>query len=92
MSEYRVAVIPGDGVGPEVAAEATRIADAAAGKYGFGIEFDTFDWSCDRYLERGEMMPGDALDTLRPYDAGGHHARGHIGTTECGKLALSASS
>ncbi|MFQ5968300.1 MAG: 3-isopropylmalate dehydrogenase [Acidimicrobiia bacterium] len=69
MNEYRVAMIPGDGVGPEVAAEATRIADAAAAKYGFGVEFDAFDWSCDRYLKRGEMMPDDALDTLRPYDA-----------------------
>ena len=69
MDEYRVALIPGDGVGPEVAAEATRISHAAASAYGFGIEFDSFDWSCDRYLERGEMMPDDALDTLRPYDA-----------------------
>lgn len=69
MNEYRIAVIPGDGVGPEVAAEATKIARAAGAKYGFGVEFDTFDWSCDRFLERHEMMPDDALDTLRMYDA-----------------------
>ena len=54
MKDYRIAVIPGDGVGTEVSAEATRIAEAAAKKYGFGITFDTFDWSCDRYLEVGE--------------------------------------
>ena len=69
MNEYRIAVIPGDGVGAEVSAEATRIAEAAAKKYGFGVAFDTFDWSCDRYLEIGEMMPDDALDTLQNYDA-----------------------
>lgn len=69
MDEYRIAVIPGDGVGPEVAAESTRITEAAAKKYGFGFEFDTFDWSCDRYLEQGEMMPDDALDTLSGFDA-----------------------
>ena len=69
MSDYQIAVIPGDGVGPEVAAEATRIAKAAAATHDFGVEFEVFDWSCDRYLERGEMMPDDALETLRPFDA-----------------------
>ena len=69
MADYRLAVIPGDGVGPEVAQEAMRIAEAASRTYGFGVEFDLFDWSCDRYLERGEMMPDDALDTLRGFDA-----------------------
>ncbi|MFQ5967403.1 MAG: 3-isopropylmalate dehydrogenase [Acidimicrobiia bacterium] len=69
MDEYRIAVIPGDGVGPEVAKEAVRIADAAAAKLGFAIEFDSFDWGCDRYLREGEMMPDDALEVLRPYDA-----------------------
>ena len=69
MNEYRIAVIPGDGVGPEIAVEAERITKAAAGKYGFGVEFETFDWSCDRYVEHGEMMPDDALETLQPFDA-----------------------
>ena len=69
MSAYRIAVIPGDGVGPEVAAEAMRIAEAAGTAYGFGLDFETFDWSSDRYLEQGEMMPDDALDTLRSFDA-----------------------
>ncbi|MCZ6519294.1 MAG: 3-isopropylmalate dehydrogenase [Actinobacteria bacterium] len=69
MADYRLAVIPGDGVGPEVAQEAMRVAEATSRIYGFGVEFDLFDWSCDRYLERGEMMPDDALDTLRGFDA-----------------------
>jgi tartrate dehydrogenase/decarboxylase/D-malate dehydrogenase len=69
MAEYRIAVIPGDGVGPEVAKEAMDTAEAAAKQYGFGIAHDTFDWSCDRYLTVGDMMPDDALDVLRSYDA-----------------------
>ncbi len=69
MADYRLAVIPGDGVGPEIAQEAMRVAEATSRTYGFGVEFDLFDWSCDRYLERGEMMPDDALDTLQGFDA-----------------------
>ena len=69
MVAYRIAVIPGDGVGPEVAAEATATAAAAGTKYGFDISFESFDWSCDRYLEVGEMMPDDALETLAGFDS-----------------------
>lgn len=69
MREHRIAVIPGDGVGPEVAREATAVVEAAASVYGFGVGFETFDWSCDRYLDVGSMMPEDALDTLAGYDA-----------------------
>jgi tartrate dehydrogenase/decarboxylase/D-malate dehydrogenase len=69
MGDYRIAVIPGDGVGPEVATEATAVASAAAKVYGFSVDFDVFDWSCDRYLELGEMMPDDSLDQLRAYDS-----------------------
>ncbi len=69
MSGYRVAVIPGDGVGAEVAAEAVRVLEAAAGRFGFDLETASFDWGCDRYLERGEMMPDDALATLAEFDA-----------------------
>jgi len=68
MSGYRVAVIPGDGVGNEVAAEALRILEAASSRFGFDLETESFDWSCDRYLERGAMMPDDALDTLSNFD------------------------
>lgn len=68
MSGYRVAVIPGDGVGNEVAAEALRVLEAASSRFGFDLETESFDWSCDRYLERGAMMPDDALDTLSDFD------------------------
>jgi len=64
-----IALIPGDGVGPEITEEAVRVLDAAARVYGFPVETETFDWSCDRYLARGEMMPSGALETLAGFDA-----------------------
>ena len=69
MTTYRIAVIPGDGVGSEVSAEAERVATAAADRYGFELETVHFDWGCDRYLLDGAMMPPDALDVLADYDA-----------------------
>ncbi|NQV05358.1 hypothetical protein HQ535_02325, partial [bacterium] len=69
MADYRVAVIPGDGVGDEISTEAVRVLDAAGERFGFGVETRWFDWSCDRYLAQGEMMPGDALETLSGFDA-----------------------
>lgn len=70
MEEYRIAVIPGDGIGPEVMDEAVRTLNAAAKKDGtFSFHFDTFPWGCEYYLKNGEMMPADALDTLKAYDA-----------------------
>ncbi|TNC33102.1 tartrate dehydrogenase [Mumia zhuanghuii] len=65
----RIAVIPGDGIGPEVV-EATRTAlDAVADVHGLDLAYDDFDWSCRRYVEQGAMMPEDGLDILREYDA-----------------------
>jgi tartrate dehydrogenase/decarboxylase/D-malate dehydrogenase len=69
MKEHRIAVVPGDGVGAEVSAEAERVLLAAARRFGFGVKTEWFDWSCDRYLKDGAMMPADALDTLSRFDA-----------------------
>ncbi|MGE4297101.1 MAG: 3-isopropylmalate dehydrogenase [Desulfovibrionaceae bacterium] len=66
---YNIAIIPGDGVGNEIADEAVKILDAAAGKYGFTTTSARFDWGCDHYLAHGRMMPEDALDTLKTFDA-----------------------
>ena len=66
---YRVAVIPADGVGPEVSEEAERSLRAAARSHDFGVETEWFDWGCDRYLADGKMMPDDYLDTLSGFDA-----------------------
>lgn len=66
---YRIAVIPGDGTGPEVVAEGMKVAAAAAAKFGFEMNFTTCDWSGARYLREGSVMPGDAVEILRKFDA-----------------------
>jgi tartrate dehydrogenase/decarboxylase/D-malate dehydrogenase len=69
VTTYRIATIPGDGIGVDVTAEARKVVDAAAGVYGFGVEWVEFDWSCQRYLDSGAMMPGDGIDQLSGFDA-----------------------
>ena len=70
MLKHRIAVIAGDGIGPEVVDEGIKALDAAAANDGsFGFEFDRFPWGCEYYLKTGRMMPGDALEVLRAYDA-----------------------
>jgi len=69
VKRYRVAVLPGDGIGTEVMPEALRVLDAAAAKHSFAIEYRHFDWSCATYARTGRMMPADGIDQLRPHDA-----------------------
>ncbi len=69
MKSYDIAIIPGDGVGNEVADEAVKILQASAQKYGFGIKTESFEWGCDYYLKNGKMMPDDVLETLEDFDA-----------------------
>jgi len=69
MSAYRIAIIPGDGVGNEVAAEAVKILMAVAKKYALDVKTEHFPWGCDYFLGHGIMMPEDALDILRAFDA-----------------------
>ena len=69
MSSYRIAIIPGDGVGNEVAAEATKILRAVADKHAFRIETRNFEWGCDYYLKNGIMMPSNVLEILQEFDA-----------------------
>ena len=66
---YRIAVIPGDGIGPEVVPEGMRVMDAAASRYGFAFEWDSFTWSCETYHATGRMMPEDGLDQIAGHDA-----------------------
>ena len=62
---HRVAVIAGDGAGPEVVAEARKAVDAL----GLGVEWVDLPWGTDHYHATGAMMPDDALDTVRAHDA-----------------------
>ncbi len=64
----RIAVIGGDGTGPEVVAEGLKCLQAVAEKTGFEYETEEFDWGGDRYLETGEVLPENAVDTLKKFD------------------------
>src|SRR6266478_8666488 len=66
---YRIAVIPGDGIGKEVVPEGLRVLDAVASRDGIHFAYDHFPWSCDYYKHTGKMMPDDALDQIRHHDA-----------------------
>jgi tartrate dehydrogenase/decarboxylase/D-malate dehydrogenase len=69
MREYRVAVIPGDGIGQEVIPEGLKALAAAGERCGFRCACEHFPWGSDYYHRTGAMMPPDGLDTLRPFDA-----------------------
>lgn len=66
---YNIAVIPGDGTGPEVIRESIKVIDASASKYGFRLHYQNYDFGGDRYLRTGEVLPPSAIDELRKYDA-----------------------
>ena len=67
---HRIALIPGDGIGKEVAPEGMRVVQAAAQRFGLSLEVTEFDWaSCDWYLKHGEMMPPDWKAQLQGMDA-----------------------
>jgi tartrate dehydrogenase/decarboxylase / D-malate dehydrogenase len=69
-NHYRIAILPGDGIGQEVMPEGIRVIQAASKKTGsFEIDFETFAWGSDYYLENGRMMPVDALSILSDFDA-----------------------
>jgi len=69
MKRYKVAVIPGDGIGKEVVPEGQRVLEAVARKHGFTLEWTDFDWSCERFQKTGEFMPKDGLAQLAKFDA-----------------------
>ena len=66
---YRIAVIPGDGIGKETTPEGLRVLDAAARRFGFNLTLDHYDWSCETYKKTGKMMPDDGLDQVRGADS-----------------------
>ena len=69
-SKYRIAMIPGDGIGKEVAPEGVRVLEAAARRFGITLELTNIDWaSCDYYQQHGTMMPADWKQQLQGMDA-----------------------
>ena len=69
MASYRIAVIPGDGIGKEVVPEGIRVLEATGSRYGVEFEFDEFPWSCEVYARTGRMMPENGLESIRDHDA-----------------------
>ena len=70
MKNYRIAVVPGDGVGPEVLAEGIKVLQKVAELDGtFKFEFVTFHWGCEYYLKHGKMMADDGMEELAKFDA-----------------------
>ena len=66
---YKIAVVPGDGTGPEVIAEAVKVLKAAANKFKFKMDLTTFDFGGERYKRTGETLPDGAVEELRKFDA-----------------------
>ncbi len=70
MRQYRIAAIPGDGIGTEVIEAGVEVVQALAKRDGgFELAVENFDWGTDYYLKHGRMMPEDGLDALKPFDA-----------------------
>ena len=70
MKTYQIAVIPGDGIGPEVIREAVKVLGAVSALDGsFRFSFTEYPWGCEYYLKTGEMMPEDGLEQLKDSDA-----------------------
>jgi len=65
----RIAVIPGDGIGKDVTAEAVRVLQAVSAASGKRLDLETLPWSADHYLATGVTIPPDGFDRLREYDA-----------------------
>ncbi len=66
---YKIALIPGDGIGKEVVPEGVRVLDVLAAEFGFTVSYDEFPFSCEYFLEHGAMMPVDGIDQLEQFDA-----------------------
>jgi tartrate dehydrogenase/decarboxylase/D-malate dehydrogenase len=69
MKTYKIAVIPGDGIGKEVVPEGIRVLDAVGSRHGVAFHWEELPWSCETYARTGRMMPEDGLDRIRRHDA-----------------------
>jgi len=69
MQTFKIAAIPGDGIGQEVVPEGIRVLDAAGVRFGVRFEWEHFPWSCEYYRATGAMMPPDGLAQIRNHDA-----------------------
>jgi len=69
MATYKIALIPGDGIGKEVLPEAVDILEKVGAKFDIAFKWQEFNWSCETYAKTGRMMPEDGIEQLTPFDA-----------------------
>ncbi len=69
MNKYRIAVVEGDGVGHEIVPVALEVLDEVASRFGFQLEYSHFPWGAGYYLQHGDFMPADGMETLKQFDA-----------------------
>jgi tartrate dehydrogenase/decarboxylase/D-malate dehydrogenase len=69
VQNYKIATIPGDGIGKEVVPEGIRALEAAGSKFNISFQWNEFPWSCEYYSKTGKMMPDDGLQQVRDHDA-----------------------
>ena len=67
--KYKIAVIPGDGIGQETTPQGLIVLDEAARRFGFELDFKIYGWSCETYVRTGQMMPEDGLEQLKESDS-----------------------
>ncbi len=69
MPKYKIAVIPGDGIGNEVVPEGVRALEAAGRRFDIEFQWSEFSWSCETYMKTGHMMPDDGIEQLKSHTA-----------------------
>ena len=69
MAGYRIAVLPGDGIGKEVVPEGIRVLDSVGHRFDIQFRWEIFTWGCETFTQTGRMMPEDGIDQLREFDA-----------------------
>ncbi|MFI5666118.1 tartrate dehydrogenase [Streptomyces sp. NPDC051704] len=82
MTNHSIALIPGDGIGAEVLPAAREVLDTVGTRHGITFTYERYDWSCERHLRHGSMMPEDGLEQLRRHDAILLGAVGHPGVPD----------
>ena len=66
---YRIALIPGDGIGREVVPEGVKVLEKIADRFGIAFAWNEFDWSCERFDKCGAMMPEEGIRQISGHDA-----------------------
>jgi 3-isopropylmalate dehydrogenase len=69
MKTYNIALLPGDGTGPEVLAEGVKVLNAVGPKYNIKFNFTKYDFGAERYLRTGETLPDSSIDDFKKHDA-----------------------